>query len=339
MSSPRRDLFKQLFAMGALPGIVASVGGAEAFGSLFGAQTASGINPEIDPKAYDFWSGFLTAPSRPSMTGRKTRGGGQSPSAGPDDVTPVFLHHGMEGFKNAIELSPDNLVDAEDVMVSVNTSTVKIGSGDQKTFERLQNAQIRVDVAQKTSVIPSIEAMAYTLVGAMRSVQVQAKGTAAQKKAQPTVQNISVSSDATWQKMQNIPLPGGHGRWALNLEAQRKDSLFCKVLQNIVKEGGMFAPVLGLPGVALSALQSFNNLYGALHSRSVPVIQSAPLPVYATKTALRGSGDAASATGILLQSGTYILIPRESTSRHERIGKIHSLAGTCGAAEDTGAGP
>ena len=327
MTSPRRDLFKQLFAMGALPGLLASLGGAEAFGSPFDPQAASEINPEFDPKAYDFWSGFLNAPARPSMTGRKTRGGGQTPSAGPEDVQPVFLHHGTEGFKNAIELSPDNLVDNGDVMVSVNTSTVKVGSGDQKTFERLQNAQIRVDIAQKTGVIPVIEAMAYTVVGAMRSVQVQVKGTAAQKKAQPIVQNISVSSDATWQKMQNIPLKGGGGRWALNLEAQRKDSLFCKVLQNVVKEGGMFAPVLGLPGVALSALQSFNNLYGALHSRSVPVIQSPPLPVFATKEAIQNTGDPASATGILLQSGTYILIPGNQLPDMSQLGKFTVLQG------------
>jgi hypothetical protein len=327
MISPRRDLFKQLFAVGALPGLIASLGATKAFGSAFDLQTASEINPEIDPKAYDFWSGFLAASARPSMTGRKTRGGGQTPAAGPDDVLPVFLHHGTEGFKNAIELSPDNLVEDGDVMVSVNTSTVKVGNADQKTFERLQNAQIRVDLAQKTAVIPVIEAMAYTLVGAMRSVKVQVAGTAAQKKAQPIVQNISISSDATWQKMQNIPLRGGSGRWALNLEAQRKDSLFCKVLQNVVKEGGLFAPVLGLPGVALSALQSFNNLYGALHSRSVPIIQSPLLPVYATKTALRGTGESASASGILLQSGTYILIPGKQLPDISQLGKYTVMQG------------
>jgi hypothetical protein len=313
--------------MSALSGLIASRGGADAFGSPFDPQSAREINPEIDPKAYDFWSQFLTAPARPSMAGRKTRGGTQTPASGPDDVQPVFLHHGDEGFKNAIELSPDNLVDDGDVMVSVNTSTVKVGSGDQKTFERLQNAQIRVDVTQKTGVIPVVEAMAYTLVGAMRSVQVQVKGTAAQKKAQPTVQNISLSSDETWQKMQNIPLKGGEGRWALNLEAQRKDSLFCKVLQNVVKEGGLFAPVLGLPGVALSALQSFNNLYGALHSKSVPVIQSPPLPVYATKTAIHKTGDPAAASGILLQSGTYILIPANQMPDMSELGKYTVLQG------------
>jgi hypothetical protein len=312
--------------MSAFPGLIGSQSAGKS-GSFFDAQAASQINPDIDVKAFDFWSGFLDADVSPSLAGRKTRGGGQSRAAGPDDAQPVFLHYGAEGFKNAGELSPDKMINEGDVMVSVNTSTVKVGSGDQKTFERVQNAQLRVDVAQKTGILPIIEAMAYTVVGAMRSVQVQTKGTAAQRKSQPTVQNISVSSDATWQKMQNIPLPGGEGRWALNLEAQRKDSLFCKVLQNVVKQGGMFAPVLGLPGIAMSALQSFNNLYGALHASSVNVIQSAPLRVFATQQAVQKTGVLGSAKGILLQSGTYILIPANQLPDMNQFSKLAVMQG------------
>ena len=203
-------------------------------------------------------------------------------------------------------------------MVSMNTSAVKVGEDDQKTFDRLQNAQLRVDVAQKTAIIPLIEAMAYTVVGAMSS----AKGREAAKSSVPShpparrrkpstsaVQNISVASDAAWQKMQSIPLPGGEGRWALNLEAQKKDSLFGKVLENLVKEGGLFAPVLGLPGIAMSALNSFNNLYGALHAEPVQIIRSNPVRVFATQEAIESTGSSASEIGaVLLQPGTYVLM-------------------------------
>jgi len=327
MPIPRRDLLRHLVALGAFPGLLGSPLASGKSGSFFDAQAASALNPDIDAKAFDFWSGFVATDATPSLAGRKTRGGAQTPAAGPNDVQPVFLHYGEEGFKNAGELNPSKMVNDGDVMVSVNTSTVKVGTGDQKTFERVQNAQLRVDLAQKTGVIPVLEAMAYTVVGAMRSVQVTTKGTAAQKKSQPVVQNISVSSDATWQKMQNIPLPGGEGRWALNLEAQRKDSLFCKVLQNVVKEGGMFAPVLGLPGIAMSALQSFNNLYGALHASSVNVIQSAPLRVFATQEAVHKTGVLGSAKGILLQSGTYVLIPANQLPDMNQFSKLAVMQG------------
>ena len=125
----------------------------------------------------------------------------------------------------------------------------------------------------------------------------------------PLVQSVNVNSDAAWQKMQDIPLPAGEGRWTLNLEAQRKESLFAQILQNIVKEAGLFAPVVGLPGIALSALQSFNNLYGALHSQPVSIIKAPPLRVFATQEAVERTGAPGSVSGILLQSGTYLLIP------------------------------
>jgi hypothetical protein len=311
MSGQRRDFLKQIFAAGAFPGLFAQPG---AFGALLDPQTAQQINPDYDPASHQFWSDFTVKDDRVApWDSRKTRG------PQPHPTQPVFLHHGNDGFKDAAQLDTGKLVERGDVMVSVNTSVVKVGDGDQKTFERLQNAQLRVDVAQKTSIIPLIEAMAYTIVVAMQSTKATpAKSTApskssssssAKKPGTATVQNIAISSDASWQKMQSIPLPGGEGRWALNLEAQKKDSLFCKVLQNLVKEGGMFAPMIGLPGIAMSALNSFNNLYGALHAEPVSIIKSNPVRVFATREALESTGATPSEMGaILLQPGTYVLM-------------------------------
>lgn len=148
-------------------------------------------------------------------------------------------------------------------------------------------------------------ALAYTVVGGMQSVKNQMN----KAKVQPTVQSINFSSDAAWQKMQNIPLPPGEGRWALNLEAQKKDSLFCKVIQNVVKEGGLFVPMLGFPGIVMSALNSFNTVYGALHSGTVSVIKGNPVRVFATQDTVNRTGSPGSVTGIMLQAGTYILMP------------------------------
>jgi hypothetical protein len=219
LSSHRRDFLKEFLAAGSLPGLIALPGLGRTVDALYDQDTAKNINPDFDAHALSFWSDFLSSDAEPIVGPvGKTRGGGPRP----DDAQPVFLHYGPEGFKNAAELDPSKLVPEGDVMVSVNTSTVKIATEDQKTFERLQNAQIRVDVAQKTGILPIIEAMAYTVVGGMRSVQSTMAKPKAGAKALPTVQSISVNSDAAWQKMQNIPLPTGEGRWALNLEAQKK---------------------------------------------------------------------------------------------------------------------
>jgi hypothetical protein len=151
-----------------------------------------------------------------------------------------------------------------------------------------------------------------------------------------SVQNISISSDAAWQKMQSIPLPGGEGRWALNLEAQKKDSLFCKVLQNLVKEGNLFAPMLSLPGIAMSALNSFNTLYGALHAEPVQIIKSNPVRVFATQSAIDSTGASASEIGaILLQPGTYVLMAAGQAPTDDQLKKLTLSQGRIIRAEDS----
>jgi hypothetical protein len=127
--------------------------------------------------------------------------------------------------------------------------------------------------------------------------------------------------------MQNIPLPAGEGRWALNLEAQKKDSLFCKVLQHFVKETGLFVPMLGFPGIAVSALNSFNNIYGVLHAGTVPIIQGNPVRVFATQEAVQRTGAPGSVTGILLQSGTYILTPAKQSPPLEQLKDLSVIQG------------
>jgi hypothetical protein len=290
-------------------------------GALLDEDSAQDINQDLDTKAYSFWSNFFSSDAEPVVGAAGQRRG---PSV--DDLQPVFLHYGPEGFKNAAELDVSKLVSAGDVMVSVSTSAVKVAEEDQKVFQRLQNAQIRVDVAQRTGIIPILEAMAYTVVGGMRSVQAAIPSTSKSTtksttatKAPPTVQCISVSSDAAWQKMQNIPLPTGEGRWALNLEAQKKDSLFCKVLQNVIKESGLFVPMLGFPGIVMSALNSFNTIYGVLHAGTVPIIKGNPVRVFATQEALQRTGAPGSVTGILLRSGTYILIPAKQSPPMDQL--------------------
>jgi hypothetical protein len=333
MSSSRRDFVKELLAAGTLPGLIVSPGVGRAMAALLNEDDAQNINQDLDAKAYRFWSDFLSSDAEPVVGANGPRRGKR-----PDDAQPVFLHYGPEGFKNAAELDVSKLVSEGDVMVSVNTSTVKVAEEDQKTFQRLQNAQIRVDVAQKTAIIPILEAMAYTVVGGMRSAQAempsksQSKGAqkapaTGAKKVPATVQSISVSSDAAWQKMQNIPLPGGEGRWALNLEAQKKDSLFCKVLQNVVKESGLFVPMLGFPGIVMSALNSFNNIYGVLHAGTVPIIQGNPVRVFATQEAVQRTGAPGSVTGILLQSGTYILTPAKQSPPIEQLKNLSVIQG------------
>jgi hypothetical protein len=340
MSAQRRDFLKQLFAAGAVPGLFARPGG---LGPLLDMQAVQGLNPDLDANSYDFWSGFA------SQTGKSAvLGAGQVRGAKTEYTQPVFLHHGVNGFTNAALLDSAKMVEEGDVIVSVNTSVVKVGESDQKTFDKLQNAQLRVDVAQKRGIIPQIEAMGYMVVGAMQSAKKApaAKGSgggsgntsttiSSKKSSTSSVQSISIDSDAAWQKMQSIPLPGGEGRWALNLEAQKKDSLFSKVLSYMIKAGGMFAPMISLPGIVMTGLNSFNALYGVLHAEPVQIIKSNPVRVFATQAAIESTGSSASEIGaILLHPGTYVLMAAGQAPSDDQLKKLTMVQDRIVAATD-----
>jgi hypothetical protein len=329
MPNRRRDFFKDLLAIGALQSVAVLPISTGMMAALLGQDSARDTNPEFDADAYNFWAAFLSSDAEPITSSAGQARGKRSGLTADNENQPIFLHHGTEGFKNAAELDPSQLAPEGDVMISVNTSTIKSGLEDQAIFEKLQNAQLRVDIAQKTAILPIVEAMAYTVVAGMRSVQSQA--TSAQKgaatKPKITIQNVSLDSDTAWQKMQNIPLPGGEGRWAFNLEAQKKDSLFGKVLQNLLKETGLFAPVIGLPGIVMSALQSFNLLYGAMHAQPVSIMKGNPVRVFATQEAYQKTGAPGSVTGILLQSGTYIVIPAKQLPPPKQLDELTVMQG------------
>jgi hypothetical protein len=330
-----------------MQGLAVSPAAARTIDELFDERQgrAQKTNPEFDAEASEFWSSFLderkVAHPIGSAIGRPQRGGESSDN----EAQPIFLHYGPGGFKNAAELDAADLISEGDVSVSLNTSTIKIAQRDLEKFQHLQNAQIRVDVAQKTPILPVIEALAYTVVSGTLYVKVSSKSTSssASKPATTTkpttvtastmasaaghVQTIAVDSDAAWQKMQNIILPGGEGRWALNLEAQKKDSLLFRLLQKSVKGAGQFVPMVSMPGIALSALQSFNVLYGVMHSKPVSVIKSNPLRVFATQEAVQKTGAPGAATGILLKSGTYVLIPANQAENLEELKDLTVIQG------------
>jgi hypothetical protein len=330
-----------LVAIGAVPGFFASPAAARALSALADPSSAQDVNPDFDSKAYDFWSGFLATDAEPILRPTRTRGG-------ESNVQPVFWHfNDKDGFKNAAALDTNKLIPQGDVMVSLNTSAIKVAPQDQSTFDRLENAQVRVDVAQKSAILPSvIEPLAYTFVSGMLSAKSKPKsaGSASSRgqskgsssgsgtkigtsEKSSSVQSVSVADDPTWQKMQNILLPGGQGRWALNVEAQKKDSLFHKIIQNVIGGLGQFAPLIGLPGIAMSALQSFNALYGAIHASPVQIIKSNPQRVFATQDAIQKTGSPESVSGLMLNSGTYVLIPANRAPTSDQLKSLHVIQG------------
>jgi hypothetical protein len=98
-------------------------------------------------------------------------------------------------------------------------------------------------------------------------------------------------------------------------------------MQIMISEAGQFAPLIGMPGIAMSGLQSFNMLYGAIHAEPVSIIKSDPLRVFATQEAVQKTGAPGAATGILLKTGTYILLPANQAPRPEELSGLTVIQG------------
>jgi hypothetical protein len=293
MASPfdRRDFVTQLMSGGALAAFSPSI--------LAAAQTAAAqgapLQPDLD--AADFWNGFLKYKTLPAA--KVTTPGALTTRGTPGGLArePFFFHYGRPGFHAAVDIPAAELVDDGDVSVSLNVTAFKPAAEDRATFERLQSAQLRIDFVQDVKMIEILDMMAWTAVAVLRPDK--------QKKL-PPIQSLSFDPGTAWDKMQNILLPRGQGKWAVNLYAQKSDGFFSQMLSVLNKEVGRFAPVLGLPGVSVTALQSFNQLYGAFHDKPEYLLQSNPVPVFATAAAFKQSG---SSRGLPLRSGTYVMVP------------------------------
>ena len=292
MELPRRDFVKDLVALGMLPAFAPI---ALAASELLQRPGAAAQLAHTDGAAFGFWSDFLTARSVPSPTVKVAATRGKS-STGVDREA-FFFHYTGQGLQPAMDLPTTAMLPGGDVTVSANVVAFRPGAEDRATFERLQNAQLRLDFVQTKPIFDLIDTMAWTALAALHPDRA---------KKLPPIQNLSFDPGTTSQKMQNIVLPGGQGLWAVNLYAQQKDSFFTQLLGFITKEVDRFAPVLGLPGISVAALQSFNAFYGALHSGTEYLFQSNPVPVFATVASLNMT---TASQGLPLVSGTYVLVP------------------------------
>jgi hypothetical protein len=77
----------------------------------------------------------------------------------------------------------------------------------------------------------------------------------------------------------------------------------------------------------MSALQSFNTLYGAIHAEPVQIIKSNPLRVFATQDAVNKTGSPGSVTGLMLKSGTYILVPAKQAPTAAQLQNLTVMQG------------
>jgi hypothetical protein len=289
----RRDVLAGLLATGALPALSPLFGSASALADQGGAAAS-----QADPKSVKFWADFLGKTTTPLATVPEGRTRGTIIGA---DREPFFFHaHEAEHVvQPAAEIQMSKLLPEGDVTVSLNLARFKPAKDDALKITAAQNAQLRLDVLQNSSIIELLDQMAWTVI------------LLAQPKRQdklPPIQSLAFDSNASWQKMQNIILPKGQGSWALNFYVEKADNAFVRALKTAIKESDRWSQFFSFPGLIVKGLQSFNEIYGWFHTRPEAIYQSNPVPVYATQQAL-SQGTSGTSRALPLHTGTYMVVP------------------------------
>lgn len=311
MNASRRNFFKDLVFTGSLGAFFAArPSTAEVL--LHALQANEDTPPPGEHDSKNFWSNFVTAAQQPA-SGVHSRGlfGSHKESTGAADLNRQLdwlQYDPQKGLRYASAIDPSELMEYPadtDITASVNVGGFRMAGEDQEKFEKLQSAQLRIDVLQQKSLLNLLDPMAWTCLAALYP----------DKAGQlPPLQNLNFDPGSSWEKMQKIILPGGSGQLAVNVSMAHKESTFVSVLKNINSEIGRFAPILGLPAISTTALNSFCTLYGSLEQRTTFLLNGFPQQAYAT----RGSRAAATTSaGLNVIDGDYVLVPHVYASQLE----------------------
>jgi len=311
MNASRRAFFKDILFTGSLGGLLSARPGlAETLVSALNDN--DNVPPAGEHDSRNFWSSFVPE-AESSSTGVHSRGlfGSHKENTGAADLNRQidWLHFDPEkGLRYASAVDQGELMEYPantDITASVNVGGFRMAGEDQEKFAKLQSAQLRIDVLQRKSLLNLLDPMAWTCLAALYPDKIGQL---------PPLQNLSFDPGSAWEKMQKIILPGGSGQLAVNVSMAHRESSFVAVLKTINSEVNRFAPILGLPAISTTALNSFCTLYGSLEQRTTFLLNGFPQQAYTTRGARASSQTSA---GLNLVPGDYVLVPHVYASQLE----------------------
>jgi uncharacterized membrane protein YgcG len=302
MNASRRTFFKDLLFTGSLGGLLSARPGLAE--TLIRSLQDDDAPPAGEHNSKDFWSNFVAQAEAPS-TGVHSRSlfGSHKEATGAADVNRQidWLHYDPDkGLRYASAVDASELMEYPgdtDVTASMDVGGFRMAGEDQAKFEKLQSAQLRIDVLQRKSLLNLLDPMAWTCLAALYP----------DKAGQlPPLQNLGFNPGTAWEKMQKIILPGGSGQLAVNVSMAHRESTLVSVLKMVNSEINRFAPILGLPAISTTALNSFCTLYGSLEQRTTFLLNGFPQQAYTTRGARASANTSA---GLNLVPGDYVLVP------------------------------
>jgi hypothetical protein len=289
MKSSRRRLFEELLAGGGLAALMASQST---------AQTKAALNPgEIRPN--DFWGAFYDSvdPSKGKGLFRNTQKAAQG-----KDVRFLYYQQGS-GLRYADQLKKVDLADHPgDVTVDIVLGQFRPGRADGKTVREYSSSQLRIDCVQTKSFLNILAPSAWV---ALASLFTDSAGKL------PSLQQLGFQQPNLMSGQNKVILPGGSGKFSVNVSSMTKESKLHAVLRQGVKVGSIVSPLFGFPAISIPAAQAFTAIYSLLEERASFIMSSPLQAAAATQSAL--ADPSFPQTYIPLKTGEYLIVPQAHT--------------------------
>jgi hypothetical protein len=218
-----------------------------------------------------------------------------------------YLYFDEAGLRYTDQLKPEDLLDHPgDVAVSIMLGQFRPGSTDAQAIRQLTSSQLRVDCVQTKGFLNLLAPAAWV---AMASLYTDQAGKL------PSLQTLGFQQPNLLSGDNKVLLPGGSGKFSVNVSSMAKESVLHKVLRNGVRVAGVVSPLVGFPAISVPAMQAFTAIYSVLEERASFIMSSPLMDAAATQAALKDPSFPP--TFLPIKDGQYVMVPAEHTEKLE----------------------
>jgi hypothetical protein len=291
MAESRRTFFEEILASGGLAALLAE---------------RAAANPQQNPsdasliQTSDFWGSFYDSVDPKKGKGRRVPG---KPAVVGKDVR--YLYFDEAGLRYTDQLKSADLLDHPgDVAVSIMLGQFRPGHTDAQAIQQLTSAQLRVDCVQTKGFLNLLAPAAWV---AMASLYTDKAGKL------PSLQTLGFQQPNLLSGDNKVLLPGGSGKFSVNVSSMAKESSLHKVLRYGVKVAGIVSPLVGFPSISVPAMQAFTAIYSVLEERASFIMSSPLVDAAATQSALKDPSFPP--TYLPIKDGQYVMVPEQHTDK------------------------
>lgn len=273
----------------------------------------AGAKPSLAPTAGEtYWKNLYASEAERSRS---------SSTPDPTRDPRIAQYNDKAGLRWAEDIKDSELpVFLDDAVITMEITGFRPGSQDKSQLSKVRFAQLHLScqrVSGSEFLGPIVWAALATLFTSKASLL-------------PTEQSLTWSALAGGMAPPNRPpmnngpqlthvvLNDGAGHMSINVTSTPTTSLLDKVLGGLIEGTKILSPLLGFPGIALSALQNFYSFYGQLE-QSRPenfLLNSEQQDVVVTQ---KGTDNTLiSASALKLVTGTYFLVPKSQEADLEK---------------------